>query len=104
MKVTIESKRSNISAIGEYDLDNNTLIVKKGSLISNHVDQSPTFRAASSIEKLRAQFTQKNIVQEDVPFKSPSTAANFVCGASTNGLRRWRTEDGITIKELKANK
>ena len=33
-------------------------------------------------------------------FKSPSTAANFVTGRSTNGLIAWKNIDKKTIKEL----
>ena len=33
-------------------------------------------------------------------FRSPSTAANFVTGNSTNGLLAWKDENGRTLKEI----
>jgi len=39
-------------------------------------------------------------LQEDMLFTSPSYAAMFVIGKSENGLTRWKTEDGRTLKSL----
>ncbi|EFA23833.1 hypothetical protein BIFGAL_02942 [Bifidobacterium gallicum DSM 20093 = LMG 11596] len=39
------------------------------------------------------------MVSKDVHFKSASTAANFVTGASTNGMAAWKTKDGKSIKD-----
>ena len=43
-------------------------------------------------------------VIKDVPFKSASTAANFVTGASTNGLTAWKDENGKTLKAILAER
>jgi len=43
------------------------------------------------------------VLQEDMLFTSPSYAAMFVIGKSENGLTRWRTEDGRTLKSLEEN-
>jgi len=33
-------------------------------------------------------------------FRSPSYASAFVIGVNTNGLKDWKTRDGLTLKEL----
>ena len=52
------------------------------------------------IEKLRNEITKNNVVTKDYVFSSASTAANFVTGSSTNGMTRWKTESGKSIKEV----
>ena len=37
---------------------------------------------------------------EDVLLSSPSAAAAFVGGTSSKGNELWKTEDGITLKNL----
>ena len=43
-----------------------------------------------------------NILLEDELFSSPSYAAMFVIGKSENGLTRWKTADGKSLKSLEA--
>ncbi len=99
MKVVIVSKRMGVNAKGDYNVESNELTVKIGSIVSDRVVASPTFKTDTIVE-LRKSNTKNNVVTKDITFKSPSTAANFVCGNSTNGLRRWKTEDGKCIKEM----
>lgn len=40
------------------------------------------------------------VLLENMLFTSPSYAAMFVIGKSENGLTRWKTEDGRTLKSL----
>lgn len=46
------------------------------------------------------QGTHGTLLIKDVTFKSASTAANFVTGTSTNGLKVWKDKKGTTLKEL----
>jgi hypothetical protein len=41
------------------------------------------------------------ILQEDILFNSPSNAAIFVLGKSSNGWVEWKTIDGKTLNEIK---
>lgn len=100
MKVYINRIKNDISAIGEFNEQTRELKVLKGSKVSQKIAYSEKFRGAKSIEKHRNGKIKENILQEDVIFKSPSTAANFVTGISTNGLTAWKTKDGKTIKEI----
>ena len=101
MKVYLVSKRKGINAIGEYFPENGSVIVKKGSVLSLTLSESKTFRGMKTIQKAREGAMNGNTLTADVTFKSPSTAANFVMGGSSNGLRVWKTENGISIGELK---
>jgi hypothetical protein len=37
---------------------------------------------------------------KDAEFSSPSAAAAVIHGGSANGLIAWKTEDGMTLKQL----
>lgn len=102
MKIVLHIVRANrgIDASAEYDSESKNIVVRKGSIVSNDIAHTPTFRGASSIKKYRANTVKGNIVIKDVVFKSASTAANYVTGTSTNGLTAWKDEKGKTLKEL----
>ena len=42
----------------------------------------------------------KYILNVSVPFTSPSSAAMFVLGGSTNGWIEWKNKDGKTLDEM----
>lgn len=100
MKVYLTRQKNNIFAIGEFDPDTKKLTVRKGSQVSDFVAHSEKFRGAETIEKNRKKAVQNGIVVEEISFKSPSTAANFVTGSSTNGLIAWKDEKGRTLKKI----
>lgn len=93
-------KRNYAEAIAEYDQEKKSCVVKKGSKVSDDISYTEKFRGANTIAKYRAQYVKDGIVIEDAPFKSASTAANFVTGRSTNGLTAWKNEKGTRLKEL----
>ncbi len=100
MKVYLKSRKDDFDAQGEFDVTTQELVVLKGSRVSKTISSSPTFRGSTTIKKLRDLHVKDEIVLENVAFKSSSTAANFVTGSSTNGLRTWKTADGISLKDL----
>ena len=64
---------------------------------------------SDNIEKLRQTAIQngnivcsgdKHILNVSVPFTSPSSAAMFVLGGSTNGWIEWKNKDGKTLDEM----
>lgn len=97
MIVKMISKRTNYSAIGEYDFKTKNLVIKKGSKVSDSVGN---YRGADIIRKRRNTLCKNGILIEDVTFKSASTAASFITGTSTNGLESWKNKAGASIKEL----
>ena len=100
MKLYLTRPRSNIKAVAEYDMASKTFVVLKDSVVSETIAYSEKFRGAKSIEKSRVGVVDGTRVIKDVPFKSASTAANFVTGASTNGLIAWKDENGKTLKVI----
>ena len=99
---TLHTTRNGILAFGVYDGEN--FEVLEGSEIDmNHKCHSAT------IEKQRqTALTNGNIVCIDgkyklnvsVSFTSPSSAAMFALGGSTNGWVEWKDKDGKTLDEL----
>lgn len=103
MKVFLKKKNSIANAVGEFDERTKELTVLKGSIVSEDIACSEKFeRAANSIAKRRAICVKDNVVTQDVVFKSPSTAANFVTGRSCNGLLEWKDNDGRKLKDILA--
>lgn len=99
MKLYLKRNRSNVDAVAEYNEETKTVTVLKGSTVSETIAYSEKFRGAKSIEKSRQGVVVGNKVVEDVVFKSASTAANFVTGASTNGLTAWKDAEGKSLKQ-----
>lgn len=100
MKVHISSRKKEYEALGEFDISTRELMIFKGAKVSKDIANSKTFKGARTIERMRESVVSNNVLQEDKKFKSPSTAANFVTGRSTNGLIAWKTEDGIKLKDI----
>ena len=98
------NRKNGVTAIAEYDEIAGSFTVLKGSRVSESVAHSEKFRGAKSIEKSRIGTISNGMVIRDVVFKSSSTAANFVTGASTNGMTSWKDESGKTLKEILSGK
>lgn len=99
VKIYLRSKKNDIDATAVFDTETKEVTVKKGSQVSRYIGQSEKFRGAASVEKQRAESVEGIKVIKDVVFKSPSTAANFVTGTSTNGWVAWKSEKGESIKQ-----
>lgn len=104
MRLYLTRPRSSIKAVADYDMASKSFVVLKDSIISETIAYSEKFRGAKSIEKSRVGVVDGTRVIKDVPFKSASTAANFVTGASTNGLTAWKDENGKTLKAILAER
>lgn len=100
MKLYLQREKSGIDAIGTFNIENKEFKVLKGSKISETVNHSNKFRGAKSVEKARINIVINNILTSDITFKSASTAANFVTGASSNGLIAWKNKEGKCLKEI----
>ena len=100
MKLYLTRTKNNVSAIAEYSPEDKTFIVLKGSTVSTHIAYSEKFRGVKTVERTRNEYVKGGVVSRDVPFKSASTAANFVTGSSTNGLSVWKDEAGRKLKDI----
>lgn len=70
-------------------------IVKKGSLISPKISNFKVSKQVLNARKDKNIVGNDNITLKDVEFNSPSTAAQFVTGASINGKIAWKNEKKI---------
>ena len=101
MKFYLKNRKGLFDAVAEYNDETKSFTVLKGSKVSEYISNTPKFRGAKTIVKLRDEYVQNDVeVKKDVVFKSPSSAANFVTGASTNGCKAWKDETGRTFKEV----
>ena len=100
MKLYIKSKMKNIDAVCEYNRKTGSFIVLKGSVLSENVALTGTFRGARPILKAREGCVKDNILLVNKEFSSSSTAANFVKGISSNGLICWKDKNGKTLKAI----
>lgn len=99
MKVIYKGRGGSFLAYGEYT--DGKIMILKGSTISNK--QMGNFKFSEGVAELRkpggknAIVDSTGMVVKDYLFSSASTAAQFVSGNSTNGLRAWKTEDGKSL-------
>lgn len=81
------------------------VVVLKGSKMANNtVDSAQNWVIKKREELLEKEIVVENndnyIFQKDYLFSSPSTAAAIVMGRNANGLREWKLENGMTLKEF----
>ena len=100
MEVFINRKNGAVKAKAIYNETDGTVLVCKGSIISENVSGGK-FKSSNSVIKMRSKINLLNGVElvDDVLFNSASTAANFVTGVSSNGLLIWKNKDGVSLKE-----
>ena len=99
MEIEVIAKGRNMryDAVGMYD--GKGLTVLKGSRISATVASKMNPVAV----KLRARKDTVDygfVLQRDVTFRSASTAASFVTGSISNGMRVWKLKDGKPLSNL----
>lgn len=93
---TIKQINFTVKAFGRQTSDG--FVVLKGSLISPMDDNTISAKILELREKRKVD--KDNVLLEDVPFNSPSGAAQFVIGKSSNGWIEWKTADGRTLHDL----
>lgn len=74
-------------------------VVLKGSKIAP-ISEDEKHISPGNRKKRKECKIENSILQEDVLFSSPSSAADFVTGKSCNGWTSWRTKDGKTLHDL----
>lgn len=100
MKLDIYTKgrKRGYDAKGVYD--ENGVVIKKGSIISKDLAD----KVNPIVKRMREDNTivsNEKEVLVDVRFDSLSTAATFVTGYISNGLRIWKSVDGVKIGAIK---
>lgn len=75
-------------------------VVLKGSHISPVEDNTISYTLKE--RRKNAQIDSNGILLVDELFNSSSYAAMFVIGKSANGLTSWKTDEGISLKQIEA--
>lgn len=75
-------------------------VVLKGSHISPVEDNTISYTLKE--RRKNAQIDSNGFLLVDELFNSPSYAAMFVIGKSANGLTSWKTDEGISLKQIEA--
>lgn len=94
-------KKSNKTIEAKCMKTDKGFIVLKDSMIEEIDSKS----IPESIKVIRRKCRRKNKIADgritgNYLFTSPSSAVSFVLGMNTNGRTDWKTEDGLTLKEL----
>lgn len=91
------------NASGFYS--SNSFTVIKGSIITESSAQS--LSSPNKRNRLVGEYTIRKgnnlVLNSNITFNSPSTAANFCNGMSTNGWTSWRNEEGNTLDSVIRN-
>ena len=67
-------------------------------LAGSEICMMETVGVSVGVKAIRnSDYVKDGILQRDVVFDSPSSAASFVIGGSSNGWSDWKTQDGIPI-------
>lgn len=99
MNVKVYTKgRNGYSAKGVFD--GKGVTVKKGSQLSKTV----ALKVNPIVIRLRSDrkiVSEESVLLKDVTFRSASTAATFVTGNVSNGMRVWKVEPGKDLGKYK---
>ena len=81
---------------------NDGFVVLAGAKLRHEASFTPS--APKSVRKNRSKHADKigpnSILIQDIQFSSPTAAAEFVGGASLNGLDMWKNSAGKSLKQL----
>lgn len=95
-----KNKKRRYDAKGFYS--SNGFTVLKGSVIAQA--SVPSLKWGDKRDNLVSEYTamedDKLVMTSDLTFTSPSTAADFCIGSSTNGWRVWKDKDGNTLDSV----
>lgn len=75
-------------------------VLLEGSVINGSMVKSCPYNVVILREKYKDKINNKNTTTEDILFSSPSAAACFVTGNSTNGYAAWKDSSNRTLKEI----
>ena len=103
----IDSAKKGIHAEGVL-LDDNKILVRKGSQISSTSNLTNQKRQAG-MEKLRQQLISTGVISDnafasDYVFTSPSTAATVILGTAASGNEKWKDKNGTSLGEINSGK
>ncbi len=103
IKLYMKNQKGNNEYQASCKYVDGNFVVLKGSKINKKVASSAKFninRIALEARETKGNLSDDFVTLKDISFPSASTAAQFVCGYSVNGMSCWKNEHKISIKEL----
>lgn len=97
-----KSKKSQIMVEAQCRQTAEGFVVLKGSRIEP-VD-SESIPVGVKERRRKAVLGEGGVLNEDVLFQSPSSAASFVVGGHTNGWLEWKNAEGKTLNDIEKGK
>lgn len=99
-----KSRKSNRPIKAKCKRTDEGFVVLKDSMIET-IDSAAIPKAIKELRNkcIKNEEIIDGRISKNYLFKSPSYAAAFVLGVTTNGRIQWKTEQGITLKELEEN-
>jgi hypothetical protein len=99
---TLHTTRNGVRAFGVYDGEKFEVLEDSEIDMSRkcHSDNVEKQRQTAILEGNIININGKHKLTVSVSFTSPSSAAMFVLGGSTNGWVEWKDKDGKTLDEL----
>ncbi|MEG2118539.1 MAG: DUF4357 domain-containing protein, partial [Clostridia bacterium] len=91
-------KRSGADAKGK--LTSEGFVVLAGSKIRTDIVPSCPDYVKTERKNNKDNIDDNDMIRNEILFKSPSSSAAFVLGASANGNIEWKTEDGKNFKDV----
>lgn len=92
IKVTLKQRSTDVHAEAVYEGDTIT-VLPGGTISQDFADHIRGGRKAKSFREDPEYVDKKGKILKECVFTSPSTAAQFVTGRSTNGYEAWKVED-----------
>lgn len=99
-EAVFHTKKNGIVAKGRYDKDSSSMLVLAGSNIALNKAVIKNVSAIAKREQLFGDRKDIAVLEEDVRFSSPSSAAVFVLGGSQNGWTEWVNDAGQTLNDV----
>lgn len=96
----IKKRGANARAVQTAD----GFIILSGSIISKDPASSCPDSALNARAKYKEVIDENMSLLKNIPFKTPSGAACFVLGRSSNGNIEWATEQGVTFGKFESSK
>ena len=103
IEVKLHTRGEKIFANGKFDGETFTVLAG-GKIRTDFADHIRGGKKAKSYRDNREFVDETGNILKDCIFTSPSTAAQFVTGRSTNGYEAWKVDDKTSLgKYMKEN-
>lgn len=98
--VEFSFSRKSWTANGTIDAEGRTTVLAGATVNPEHVRGSSKVATVKAEMLAAGTISPEGVLAEDVTFPTASTAANFVCGDSSNGVKGWKDAEGRNVRDV----